>query len=282
MLQAADELYSEIAEAQLKEEVAFLQELDRVTAEVTYEERDRSQARSEVLQRWDDYDDSQSAPAGEKPSTALDPLTRLNAALKTIQILGQVLKNFPGSLEGSVKLRIGNACYHLGMRTLGSIFELLKQNERALVQEVVTAIREQHPKFDDQELGRRATQRIVGMAILVTFGMVKRVSSAIGLRDLGNTYDRMLAEHQTPAFKLIHASLSLDHSGDFPQNEVTSATKDLTRSPLALTVLRHLVVQHFTLFPVPYDIKQKACAALGISFVRMQQIDPTRKMISGR
>ena len=45
---------------------------------------------------------------------------QLNAALKSIQILGQLLKSFPASLTGEKKKEIANATYRLGLRTISS------------------------------------------------------------------------------------------------------------------------------------------------------------------
>src|SRR5207249_372287 len=68
-----------------------------------------------------------------EPETEITPILQHNAAFKTIQILGQVLKNFSGSLRGEPKRKLVEECYGLGLRVLASIFELAEEHIPTLV-----------------------------------------------------------------------------------------------------------------------------------------------------
>jgi hypothetical protein len=60
----------------------------------------------------------------ESVDEKIEEILQHNAAFKTIQILGQVLKNFTGSLRGGPKRQLMEECYGLGLRVLGNIFRV--------------------------------------------------------------------------------------------------------------------------------------------------------------
>ena len=213
---------------------------------------------------------------------AVDPIVRLNAAVKTVRILGQILKNFPGSLDAETKLNILRACSVLGLRCLSAILHPLRGNEKAILREIMEIVRAHHPRLEDQELARRVSETLVGLARLASFGIIKGISFAVGSPELQTTYNRLLEETFTPATRLLHTSLALDHCDrSFPINEVKALSSELAKNSLALSVLRYLAVQHFYLFPVSYKTKQAVCDALGIAYGRIQGLDSRRKMIAG-
>ena len=49
-------------------------------------------------------------------------VVNINKAVKTIQIAGQILRNYGSKLSGSRKLQLADACYGLTMRMLKWIY----------------------------------------------------------------------------------------------------------------------------------------------------------------
>ena len=142
-------------------------------------------------------------------------------------------------------------------------------------------IRERFPNAKNEELQRKARETVVGMAKVISYGLVKRASHAIGSPLLTNTYDRLVKESPDNATRLVEISTRLDHSGEFPDDQIKILAHDMRSSHIPLWILRGLIVQHFYLFPVDYRKKQRVCEALGISYSRLQAADPSRKLISG-
>lgn len=271
----ANDLYSDSAPAALERDVDFVNTIAEMAIPTTYAEQNHNTARRERLELLDqeESDDSELDDTGEllDPASAmLNPLIRLNMALKTLQILGQTLKNFPGSLEGTTKLQIAQACYNLGRRVLGSVLGLLKDNQEALVQDLVRLIGAKQPQLSAEEIRRQAKGTLIELALLVCFGMTKRISHAVGSPDLETTYNRLLDQNRETCVKLIHTSLSLDHIGTLPVSFLKELGEEFKTNPLAMTLLRLLVVEYFNLFPVQYKDKQRVCQALGIEITKVR------------
>ena len=114
---------------------------------------------------------------------------------------------------------------------------------------------------------------------MLSYGLIRRVAKAVGSRDLFSTYERLLEESHTPAFSLINSALSIDNSGLFPYNLVRRVGTEFMNAPLPLSVLRHLVVAHFHLFPVDFKTKQSISSSIGIKYPALQRVSPRAKML---
>lgn len=190
---------------------------------------------------------------------------QLNAAGKSIQILGQILRSFSGSLGKERKLELTLACYELGMRTLSSVVQAVKANEVEIVQEYTKWLREKHAGWDDTKLRLAALGAVRGLVEMMGFGMIKHVSNSVGLRDLSKTFAQAKVESATVATKLIDLSIKLDHWRDFPGDDVRELEKALKDAGLSRNLLRGLVWLHYYLFPTKdRQERQSICADLDI------------------
>jgi hypothetical protein len=283
LLETADSLYPDCLPISFDDDVKFLDELEQVPDGIVYHDRNPIEVRREMLEAMDRDRETaiqqDTIASDEAVAKALEPLAKLNMALKTIQILGQILKNFPGSLESSLKLTVTKACFSLGLRACTSLYGLIRENERSILLDIIGLVRERHPSMNEEDAERRARETLVGMARGVAFGLIKKVSLAVGAPDLAATFDQVVNEFRTDSVRLIHASLDLDHAGAFPVNQIKKLASDYRSKPLPLWVLKTLVVNHFYLFPVNYQTKQLVCGTLEIPYAEYQATDPERKLI---
>ncbi len=288
LLSASRDLYSGYAPAALEEDIEFLKPLWSGFPEVAYEEGDPNENREAVLA---EMDRNSSPSTGQSDSLsgedeavvdADDPVVRLVTALRHLEILGQVVKNFPGSLEASTKLTIARECFQLGLRSLSAVFELLEAEQSEIVDQMSYEIQAQNPEMTVLQARQRASENVAGIAHSLCYGMIVHVTKAVGARDLFNTYTKLLSETRTPAFELINAGLKMDNSGDFPDKLVKDVAERFDKALLPLSVLRHLVASHFHLFPVNFKIKQSVSGAIGLKYSRLQGGNLRRRMLPSR
>ena len=271
LLSASKDLYPNHAPAELQSDIGFLADLGLTLPDTVYEENDPRVAREAMLAEMDltsPPDDGvvEIEPVekdAEKDSD--EPMVRFVTALRHLEILGQVLKNFPGSLEGGVKLEIARECYDLGVRSLSVVFDMIRSEQTEILKQFSEMIRERHPELTTLEVDNRAKETLVGLAHVLSYGMIQRVAQSVGSRELSNTFERLLEGSRTPAFRLINSALELDNKAEFPDRSIQLAADEFEKAPLPLSVLRHLVITHFYLFPVDFRTKQRICANLGIT-----------------
>ena len=187
----------------------------------------------------------------------LNDLLKVNIALKTLEIMGQVLRNFVGSLRKEEKIEIARAAYQLGLRTLNAILRIGESNLEELRSFVARLIRE-YKSFDEKELEERADLAVVYLTRRIAFSFVKRISYAVGHPILEQTYrDVLWEEGDRTSIRLVDLSIKLDHFSGFPEEDVMEMSKRLKRKNFFSTaVLRDMVANHLYLFYLDERIRQ--------------------------
>ena len=254
-----------------------------VPAEVVYHETDTRDFRRQMLSKIDDGSLVQSDPeapvdAGAVTST-VDELSEVMAAISTLKILGQILKNFPGTLGSVSKQSIAQECHDLGFRTVGWATAPFREHREDAIRQLAASLSEGTPKANPDDFLEAAERSLLDLLNLLVFGAVRTIADAVGSRDLDVTYDRVLDEQPSSAARLVRTSLAIDQSDGFPARHVERAHEAIESNPVALTVLRYLVVQHFHLIPRSVQVRQRTCDLLGVPFTRSQIADPRRRLI---
>jgi hypothetical protein len=195
----------------------------------------------------------------------LNDVLKINIALKTLQLMGQVLRNFAGSLRKGLKLEIARASYQLGLRTLNAVLRLGESNLEGLRSYLAALIRE-HRTFDESELEQKADQAVVWLTRRIAYGFVKRISYAVGHPMLEETYKDVLREEgERTCIRMVDLSVKLDHFSRFPEDEVLAMSERLRRNNFfSTTVLRDMVANYLYLFPLDYETRQRVGSKLQI------------------
>jgi len=294
LLGAASELLPDQDPATLEEDADFFDDLRQEVEEIVYEDEDVEKSRRQLLEQRDKIErniavsegtDSETRPASsdsEDDDPIMDPTRHAGIALRTLNILGQVLKNFPGTLEKSPKLEVAKASYGLGLRTLSYILSVIRDTREDLVYEVVDRIRSDNPEVDITEIREQVRDLVASICQGVSFGMIRRTVNAVGSSELSKTYERVLEHRDSPATRLINVSLELNYTKKSPTGNVVELAEELKSSPLPFSLLRFIVLRHFKLFPVDREDKQRICEALDVSYrrARIESAGSAQKMIS--
>jgi hypothetical protein len=192
--------------------------------------------------------------------------------------MGQIAKNFSGSLVGPVKFQLVDECYRLGLRVAGMILNVWKDAAETVVNELVDIIFDAFK--DDSQLKnitrRELSDKVKALFFFLTesmsFAMLKRISHAVGSVELVPTYREVLSASPSNAYKLVDMSVKLD-ALSLPTNEVVALNKELKDNTLCSRLLCRLVVDHIYLFSTDYKTKQRICEALGIPIKELRGID---------
>lgn len=287
MLLTARNVFADRPRATLAEDIEFVNLLEGYEKQLVLEEKDPREERKVVLTALDESGHPPShdtytkidLEAVDDSVGAIDPLTQLNAGLKTLQILGQLLKNFPGSLEGEVKTEIADNCYGIGLRTLSETLTLVRDKQEGILREFVEVVKRNYPGRDTPDIVRKARLTVVRLTEIIAFFVIRCVSGAVGSKRLFNTYSKLIGPDDPPSLELIYLSLELDHGRGFPDNRIIRLAKTLEGNFFATSVLRDLVRLHFWLYPVDRRKKQRVCEKLEISYKKVVGTDPKKRML---
>lgn len=284
MLANAKRIFQEYEACDMESHVRFIAQAAIEEPRLEYYETDVAENRLKYRARLDEAEALQDKPDGENregevdvkvnlEQKLLDDLLNVNTAVKTVQIMGQILRNFPGSLRGDVKLEIARESYLLEFRALRVILKILAQGLPDFTDAFISFEKEEAQKRDDRvpvdeiALRERADQFGYWIAIAILYSGVKWLASSVGSDQLRETYKEIMAEQSSPAFSLVDIAIKLDHFKPIPQGEIFALFKKLRGNTVGLTLLRRLVLDYLYLYPTDYDDRQRLCQKLEI---RMQ------------
>ncbi len=286
LLEAARELYRGYVPTAFEGDIGFLANLWSDLPVAEYQEKDSKKNREALLEEMDrntppetgleQVEDEVVEPDAE------DPIVRLVTALRHLEIMGQVLKNFPGSLTASIKLDMARECFHLGLRSLTVVLEMIQNAQTEMLKDMSKEIGDTHPGMAQWQVDTRAKESVMGLVHMLSYGLIRRIAKAVGSQDLFNTYERLVGESPTAAIELVNSSLHLDNSKNFPYALIRDLGSDFQQAPLPLSVLRQLVVEHFHLFPVDFKTKQSISSRIGIKYSSLQAVNPHARLLPRR
>ncbi len=296
MLEQAATLFAESLPADLSTGSTRLPQLEEALASVAYVDRSSADGRREYLTALDREDldsiggsdvaterlDARRIERDAALQSVVDVMTRLSVAFRTMKILGQVLKNFPGTLTGDQKDRITRAVYGVGRRVLGYVHKLLQDSPHELAEEVVAAVRHRHPELSGNDLVLAAQNAAYWQIYITAYSMVQRTASDVGTPLLDPVFSDIAKLSPLPAVELITMAIRLQRAAGLSEPEVRSLYDRLDRNGLGQRVLRSLVVTHLHLFDVRREVRQSICSQLNIPFVPLLPDAPTRMLGPGR
>lgn len=194
----------------------------------------------------------------------LDEVLRLNVAVKTLQIMGQVLRNFPGTLEGETKHQLATESYVLGLRTVTAFLGIIGDTLDIFEEWFASFLRDRYGIEDEDEVGRRVDTLMSYLSYGVACSFIKRISQAVGSEHLKETFKDVRLSHPSTATDLIDIAIKLDHYQAFPEGEIDRLYTDLHTRHFPVQILRYLVFEHLYLCSVPMRTRQRVCAKLNI------------------
>jgi hypothetical protein len=196
----------------------------------------------------------------------LNQFATLNVAFKMIEILGEITKNYSGSLDGDIKYELIKETYSVGLRSLKSLIEFFEINHELLVVEIKDVIAKKQYVTDDK-IHETVGNMIFGMVSSISTGIVKKIAKAIASKDLIEIYQEILDEDTANmAIQLINQGIDLDFQGGLNVAKIEKLHKALQydNNRLADSVLKKIVLEHIYMFDLDFSKKQSICAKLEI------------------
>ncbi|MBI9109567.1 metallophosphoesterase [Maridesulfovibrio ferrireducens] len=210
----------------------------------------------------------------DKDKDAYELIVSIQKAFKHQEIIGQILKNYYGSLKGNVKQELCSEAFNLCLRSLSEFYNLLNSNLALIVEEIKEIIIEED-KTKEDKIEDRAKRELFHICEQISYCFLKKISSSIGSDKLEETYKKIVKENPTVANEVIDIAIKLDFFQAFPIKDVKNLCKKLENNILPYSILKRLVVNYLYMFPTTVQLKQQICAATNISMNCQRAIEAT-------
>lgn len=277
LVRAAQDLYADCSATELQFDQSALKEIFKPSFQWRLTARTVQENRRALHERLDSRTSATGEPSEADEATEAE-IRRLNATFKSIQLLGQVLRDFAGSVSGLQKEKILSECVSLGLRLVGWLFEIVEQHAEAFTtyfQGLILA-RDERLQNEPLELERKTQRLFFSILERFAFAVVRHVAVSVGSKDLELTYEPYFAANTELSRRLIQLLIKLENGEGFPKREVEALARDTERENFARTLLQHIMWEHFRMFPVRPQLRQTLCELLGIKHQDFMMADAKR------
>ena len=245
--------------------------IDALIPEEIGSNEDVKDNKEERLNRLDDAG-IQDGSVNEKDSIIHDEvdekekdLAAISASFKTLEVLGQILQNYPGDVDGDLKTEMIDEIHDLGMRSVMAIVSTLNYMEEDFVNYVI----EQEKKANTY-ISRTKVKQVTGKFLTTILsgmvrGMINKTASCLNSKNLLIAASDSLGKNTAISAKLILLELKLNYLKMPNYNEIASLKKILEelKEEFALCVLSSIVAHYLKYNTCDYRLRSRLCSLFG-------------------
>jgi hypothetical protein len=287
MVRTCDSLFQSVTPACLDSDVEPLNRLSDVIGTISIPDKPRENRRelkirqdAAVVERLAETTSTLAVVAPEADSESIKRLFEINASYRTIQILGQALRNIAGSASKSRKEEVIAKIVGLARRVLGAYFELFREDVlKHVIEEMAQAHHEQHPELVASDINGEVCRHLTGLSQFVCFSLIKHTTFSVGSDNLSPTIHRVLAQDSASIVKLFDLSFELERPGRLPKDDAIRLYREQKKNLFAANLVRILVAHHMYLYVVPIQDRQAICEKLNFKLLPTV-MDHSRKRLT--
>lgn len=259
------EIFGDVEVAKLdSEDTKCLQEFIDLIPEKVYEQRDVTKERKEYFEQKDRFEaidkSSHSMKISDEKNNRKyqkgDIILNITKSLKSIELIGQILRNRFGSLTKSQLVDLGKASVDTGFRFLKFHLTFLEKLEKEILHYIEKLISE-NGKIKDEDVIKEAKKIFLALNYGISYGIIKKISMSIGSEAIISLLDELSEQYSnSPAFRVMAVAVKLDFTTVIPKKDIENVFKDLQTVPIARRLLRDIIIQHAHLHHTDYRDKQ--------------------------
>lgn len=279
IMDEAKEVFKDTLPATLsKEELKIINELVTEEIQVVIEDKNPHEHRKETLEIKDkiqEIDNRQSnensIPKYNEDIKELDVFGKVNLSIKLMEILGQIAKNYYGSLSKQDKNDLLSEVCNLGLRNLSLFIQQFSEYKELLEKEIFEII-EKKNLTSTHDVEKTSKKIIFDFIELICIHFIRKTSSSIVSKNLFDDIEKLPADSE--AMKLINIAAKLDFPSGLNKDKITSLNEEFTKSNnfISKELLRFFVIDHLYKFDVAYKKRQEVCDKLNIGIATQKNI----------
>ncbi len=200
----------------------------------------------------------------------------LRKAIKTVEVMGCIIKNRAGSLEKTKLEEIFLEAMNVHLRMLSYFFEMIKDED--VHKEVIDFISNRLRKINEESKSERSDEylrekaRIIfwNLNFAVVYAFIYKTVHSLGSDKLTAIVEKVCDEVNTPASFLVKHGILMWYNKNLQINEFAKRIKEKDFSEIAEGIIKFMVVNHCSLHSINYRERQRIGGKLGI---------PSRKLL---
>jgi GTPase SAR1 family protein len=201
-------------------------------------------------------------------------LAEINHSIKSVEIIGQILRNRFGSLSKEKIFNLTDFACGVILRFLKFFINISSKSKNQLLELIRKLIEETHSNKEE----KIARQLYLILNYRIFYGVIHKITNSLGSEQLIPIFDKLAQNNEdSPVRKLINLSIKLEFTKDIPKKEIENLSHELENNMIARRVLQEIVLRHIYLHYTRIGDKQWVASTLGIPIKSQIQIEQQKK-----
>lgn len=240
------------------------------------DENDKNEQRSDLDTESDSF----------KQERSLSHLmNEFNLTFKTLDLLGQLTRNYYGSLKVEQKEGLLSEAIKTPLRALESIFSILREDPDKVLSMIELKIKEKMLKkglCSPVESKNIAREILFNLMSIITYNIIKKISNSIGNHHLIPVIENITTKFDTNAIKLIDLSTKLDLGTHPSISDLKYLMISLNSSSISKVILQSMIVNYLYMFELKDSEIKKICHAVMINYTPIAKQMGYEKLINSK
>lgn len=226
-----------------------VKEFVRDLPKLVYTGQSPEKAREEANQRRDELADEGDGLADKKDDIdENDFMAQLISLFKTVEILGQILKNQIASLSRNERVDLLTKVLKGPLRGVSAYFTLFTKDQAAAQVEIAELLAKNRTFTSEEDRQKAARQLLAWLLQTASAGFILKAVVSISSDELLEDIHSAAASIGSPAARLIATGVKLDSPSRIPQREMGRLMEDLKDDFVATRVLQILTLRRLYMF----------------------------------
>ena len=232
-------------------------------------------ARKRRLSIQDEVEQSQNDIEQDEDIAEEDLGMELRRAIKTVEVMGCIIKNRAGSLEKAKLEKTFMNAMNIHLRSLSHFFEIIQsEKEQKVVFDFISerlCSLDEYKKLSKDERNKKAKIIFWNLNFFVMSNIISKIVHSLGSDKLTEIVNNVCDEVNTPASLLVKYGILMEYNKHIPIKELTKRINENDFSEIAKRTTQLMVVNHCSLHPIKYRDRQRIASLLDI---------PEKKLLS--
>ena len=210
--------------------------------------------RERMLKKRDESDKLMAKEEKLNPNELPEEIQNMNRSLRSIEVVGQIVKNRQGSLpKTKIKLMV-REMYNTAFRTISYFGAFIESEKSHLIEDVIKNKKEGDT---NDEIKKKIESFFEVTSLNFCLFVFSKVINAVGNKELRGTFTEIAKEMGTPAAKLVSFSIISCFTSKIAITELEGLVEELRDNPVAMSIIRARVRSFLYNNYVPINERQK-------------------------
>ena len=208
--------------------------------------------REKMLQKRDENEKLLSKEKVD-PNQLPEEILNMNKSLRSIEVVGQIVKNRQGSSPKTEIKTMVKEMYETAFRTISYFGTFIESEKSQLIEDVIKNKKEGDT---NDEIKKKIDSFFEVTSLNFCLFVFSKIIKSVGNKELRSTFTQIATEMGTPAAKLVSFSMITCFSR-IAIPDLETIVEELRENPVAMSIIRARVRSYLYNNYVPYNDRQK-------------------------